>query len=65
MLVIVHKEFLLNQWKERIQEFLPDARIGVIQRDNVDIDDKDIVLGMLQSIAIKKYDPIILSLIHI
>ena len=27
-LVIVHKEFLLNQWKERIEQFLPDARVG-------------------------------------
>ena len=25
-LVIVHKEFLMNQWKERIEQFVPDAR---------------------------------------
>ena len=40
-LVIVHKDFLMQQWKERIQEFLPDARIGKIQGPIVDIDDKD------------------------
>ena len=30
-IVIVHKEFLLNQWKKRIEEYLPDARVGIIQ----------------------------------
>ncbi len=54
-LVIVHKEFLINQWKERIRQFLPNARIGVIQQDKVDIEDKDIVIGMLQSISMKAY----------
>jgi superfamily II DNA or RNA helicase len=54
-IVIVHKEFLLNQWVERIQEFLPNARIGRIQGQNIDIEDKDIVIGMLQSISMKEY----------
>ena len=26
-LVIVHKSFLMNQWKERIEQFLPGARV--------------------------------------
>ena len=52
-LVIVHKEFLLQQWKERIQEFLPNARIGTIQGPVVDIEDKDIVIGMLQTLSMK------------
>ena len=54
-LVIVHKEFLMNQWIERIQQFLPDAKIGKIQGQNIDIDGKDIVLGMLQSLSKKEY----------
>lgn len=54
-LVIVHKGFLLNQWVERIQEFLPNARVGTIQGQIIDIDDKDIVIGMLQSLSMKKY----------
>lgn len=54
-LIIVHKTFLLNQWKERIEQFT-NARIGIIQQDVVDIEDKDIVVGMLQSIAKDKYD---------
>ena len=30
-LVVVHKSFLLNQWKERINQFLPNAKVGLIQ----------------------------------
>jgi len=54
-LIIVHKTFLMNQWSERINEFLPGARIGRIQGEIIDVDDKDIVLGMLQSISMKEY----------
>lgn len=54
-LVVVHKSFLLNQWIERIQQFLPAARVGMIQGQIVDIDDKDIVIGMLQSLSMKEY----------
>jgi len=54
-LIIVHKEFLLNQWIERIEQFIPEARIGIIQQDKIDIENKDIVIGMLQSISMKEY----------
>ena len=56
-LVIVHKNFLLTQWVERIEQFLPGARVGRIQGQVVDIDDKDIVIGMLQSLSMKDYPP--------
>tara|TARA_B100000925_G_scaffold290232_1_gene274982 strand:+ start:10909 stop:12450 length:1542 start_codon:yes stop_codon:yes gene_type:complete len=55
-IVIVHKEFLLNQWKKRIEEYLPDARVGIIQANKIDIKNKDIVIAMLQSISMKEYD---------
>ena len=54
-LVIVHKEFLMNQWIERIEQFLPNAKIGKIQGQVIDIDNKDIVLAMLQSLSMKDY----------
>lgn len=54
-LVIVHKGFLLNQWVERIEQFLPEARVGKIQGQVIDIEDKDIVVGMLQSLSMKEY----------
>lgn len=55
-LVVVHKEFLLNQWQERVREFLPSARIGRIQGSIFDIEDKDIVFGMLQSLSMKEFE---------
>ena len=54
-LVIVHKEFLLEQWKERISQFLPTAKVGRIQAGIIDIEGKDIVIGMLQSLSMKSY----------
>ena len=55
-LVIVHKEFLMNQWIERIQQFLPKARVGKIQGSIIDVDNKDIVLCMLQSLISIEYE---------
>ena len=55
-LVIVHKDFLLKQWRERIEEFLPEARVGLIKAKVIDIEDKDIVMASLQSLAMKEYD---------
>jgi superfamily II DNA or RNA helicase len=54
-LIIVHKTFLLEQWKDRAKEFT-NAKIGILQQKKIDIKDKDIVIGMLQSISKNKYD---------
>ena len=54
-LIIVHKEFLMNQWIERIEQFIPNMRIGKIQGQIIDIENKDIVIGMLQSLSMKDY----------
>ena len=53
---LVHKEFLLNQWVERIQEFLPNAKIGRIQGKILNVEGCDIVMGMIQSISTKEYE---------
>lgn len=53
-MIVVHKEFLANQWRERIQQFCPGATIGIVQRDNIDIE-KDFVIAMLQSLSMKEY----------
>ena len=54
-IVIVHKEFLMNQWIERIQEFLPGAQVGKIQGPVFDVEGKDIVIGMLQTLYAKDF----------
>ena len=59
-LIIVHKSFLLNQWKERIQQFTTNT-VGIIQQDKVEIDNHPFVIGMLQSIVKDKYDTDIFS----
>ncbi len=60
-IVVVHKTFLMNQWLERIQQFLPEARVGRIQGQEVDVENKDIVIGMLQSLSMKEYDDNVFS----
>lgn len=54
-IIIVHKEFLMNQWIERIKMYLPTANIGIIQGKKVDVENKDIVIAMLQSVSMKDY----------
>ena len=56
-LIIVHKEFLMNQWIERIEEFLPTAKIGKIQGPIIDIEGKDIVIGMVQTLYDREFPP--------
>lgn len=55
-LILVHKEFLMNQWIERISEFIPCARVGKIQADVYDVENKDIVIGMIQTLYKRDYD---------
>jgi len=54
-LVLVHKGFLLDQWVARIKEFT-NAKVGILRQDKIDVIDKDIVVGMIQSISMKDYD---------
>lgn len=54
-LIIVHKEFLLQQWMDRIKEFIPSCRVGLIKGKVLDIDDKDIVLATVQTLSLKSY----------
>jgi len=56
-IIVVNKEVLLNQWIERIKQFIPKASIGIIRQNKKEIVEKDIVLAMLQSLSMKDYDP--------
>ena len=49
-LIIVHKDFLANQWIEQGKKFLPNATFGRIQGDTFDVEGKDIVIGMVQTL---------------
>lgn len=52
-LVLVHKTFLVSQWAERVRQF-SNATVGIIQQNVVNVD-ADIVIGMVQSIAVRDY----------
>jgi superfamily II DNA or RNA helicase len=59
-LVVTHKEFLMDQWEERIEQFTT-AKVGRIRQNVVVTKDKDIVIGMLRSLSIKDYPTDILQ----
>lgn len=50
-LIIVNRAVLLDQWRERIQAFVPGASVGVIRGEASDIEGHDFVLAMLQTLA--------------
>lgn len=53
-MIIVHKEFLANQWRERIHEFCPGSSIGIVQQNKIEVEN-DFVIAMLQSLSTKEY----------
>jgi len=55
-LILVHNTVLLNQWRERIEQYLPDARIGIIQGKKINVTNKDVVIAMIQSLSNPKKD---------
>ena len=54
-MIVVHKEFLANQWVEKIKEFCPSATIGRVQGDVFDIE-KDFVIAMIQTMCMREFD---------
>lgn len=58
-MILVHKGFLLKQWKEDIETVLPGARVGIVQQDQEEWEDVDFCIGLLQSLALddgNRYD---------
>jgi superfamily II DNA or RNA helicase len=49
-MIIVHKEFLANQWAERIHQFCPGSTIGIVQQDRLELD-CDFVIAMIQTLS--------------
>lgn len=56
-LIIVDKEFLMNQWKAEIERFIKGARVGILQADTIqtDSDKYDITIGMIQTICKREF----------
>jgi len=51
-LVVVHRVNLLTQWKDEIEKYT-NAKVGLIHRKIIDVDDKDIVLTTVHTIINK------------
>lgn len=54
-IIIVNKEFLLKQWEDRIRQFAPSARIGKIQQNSFEVENKDLVLAMVQTLSYRNF----------
>lgn len=55
-LFISHKDFLNEQFINSVNMFVPNAKIGKIKQKIIDVNNKDIVIATLQSLAMKEYD---------
>lgn len=54
--LVNNKTTLEPQWLERIAQFLPGARVGVLRQKRADLTDVDIVVCSIQSLIRHEYD---------
>jgi superfamily II DNA or RNA helicase len=54
-MVVLNRDYLIQQWKARIERFLPSAKIGIVRQDVCDFEGKDICLGLVQSLVRREY----------
>lgn len=54
-MIVVHKQVLLDQWVDRIKHFIPNAKIGIIQGKNEDVENSDIIIGMVQTLSLREH----------
>jgi superfamily II DNA or RNA helicase len=55
MAVVCHTTAMMKQWQERIHQFVPTAKIGLVQRDKCIIENKDIIIMSVKTVAKRKY----------
>lgn len=55
-MVLVHTTDLLTQWIERLEQYLPTAEVGIIRGKKIQVTDKDVVIGMIQSLSDPRKD---------
>ena len=54
--VLCHKDFLVKQWVERLGQFLPGARVGVVQGKRCcDMGEVDVAVVMLQTVLARRW----------
>lgn len=58
-LIVCHTQFLMDQWVERIEQYLPNVKTGKIKQKQCEVKGSDLVIASLQSLAMRDYDPAI------
>lgn len=53
-MIVVHKEFLANQWRERINQFCPGSTVGIVQGDRCELE-CDFVIAMIQTMCQREH----------
>jgi len=54
-IIVVHKEFLADQWTTELRTLLPGIRIGRIQGEKCEIENMDCAIAMIQTICSRHY----------
>ena len=54
-MIVCHTTSLMGQWAERIHQFLPSARIGIVQQATAEVDNVDIIIASLKTLSIKDF----------
>jgi superfamily II DNA or RNA helicase len=55
-MIVVHKEFLADQWADELKRLLPGIRIGRIQGDRCDVGpETDVAIAMIQTICSRSF----------
>lgn len=54
-IIVVNRLELVKQWTTELERFLPKARVSVIDGGNVDSQNADVVIGMVNTIAMRDY----------
>lgn len=54
-MIIVHKEFLADQWTTELKALVPGIRIGRIQGEKCEIENVDCAIAMIQTICSRHY----------
>lgn len=57
LLVVVHTNALMDQWRERINEFWPGASVGRIQQDECTWKGYPVAIAMLHTLVRRKFSP--------
>lgn len=56
-LIVVNKECLMDQWIDSIKKFTNSERIGIIQQSKFEVENKDYVIAIIHTLALKDFKP--------